>query len=85
MEFYRFGEILTPSNVQWGRTSSTDYYNPTMTSFPITFPNKAFCLVTNLENGGSDTNWSGNIKNNSQFWIYSDARPDYGDWVAIGR
>lgn len=56
-----------------------------MTSFPIEFPNKAFCLVTNLENGGADTNWSGNIKNNSQFWIYSDARPNYTDWVAIGR
>ena len=80
-----FGSLFGGLIIQWGRTSSTDYYNPTMTSFPIAFPNKAFCLVTNLENGGSDTNWSGNIKNNSQFWIYSDARPNYGDWVAIGR
>ena len=80
-----FGPLFGGLIIQWGKTQSTEYYHPKMTSFPIAFPNKAFCLVTNIQNGNDDTNWSGNIKNKSQFWIYSDYRPNYADWVAIGR
>ena len=44
MEFYRFGEILTPSNVQWGNNTSgllaPFIFDEVKVHFPIAFHSK---------------------------------------------
>ena len=53
MEFCRFGEILIPSNVQWGviKALSDIEGQKTITDYPVTFTSKCLAVFTSIDFG----------------------------------
>ena len=53
MKFCRFGEILTPSNVQWGviKALSDIEGQKTITDYPVTFTSKCLAVFTSIDFG----------------------------------
>ena len=55
MEFYRFGEILTPNDKQWGVIKTLHLHETegekTITTYPITFASKCLGVFTSIDFG----------------------------------